>query len=95
MFWENILQQEDDGEKKFFEGRDLEATDINKACDRLQESFKIYDAIMDEIDKKRKFILKAKFKYVKVTMLSQISGFFIGILASMAASWILGCLFKM
>lgn len=94
-FWESILELEDAGEKKFFEGRDWEAKKISVACDYLKESFKIYDDIMNKIDESRKYIVKAKFKYRRVTIFSQITGFFIGVLASIVASWIWLCLLKM
>lgn len=94
-FWESVLTLEDDGERKFFEGRDWEAKEINVACDYLKESFKIYDQIMCIIDENREKIIKAKFKYRKVTIFSQIVGFLIGVLASVVASWIWICLLKM
>lgn len=94
-FWSFILEQEELGEKKFFEGRDWEAKDTKKACDYLKDSFTIYDGIMTTIDKKRKYIIKAKFKYRKVTIFNQVLGFCLGVLASIAASWIWMCLLRM
>lgn len=92
-FWNSILTLEDDGEKKFFDGREWEAKDISKACDLLKESFKMYDQIMELIDENRRFIIQKQIKYVRVSTFSKIIGFLMGVLASIAASWIWLCLF--
>ncbi len=68
-FWEEILSKEESGEKKFFNGRDIESRDSLKACEYLQESISIYGDIMDLIDEKRPYIVKAKFKYRKAIFL--------------------------
>ncbi len=94
-FWKSILEMEEQGEQKFFYGRDLEAKNIEKACEYLKESFKVYDKIMELIDEKRSLIVKAKFKYKRVTIFSQIMGFVLGILASIIASWVWTYLFKL
>ena len=94
-FWEEILSKEELGEKKFFEGRDIESKDSLKACEYLQESIVIYGDIMDLIDKKRPYIVKAKFRYRKATIFSQLLGFGLGIIASIVASLIWKYLLKM
>lgn len=92
-FWKYILKREDEGEKKFFEGRKREVKSVNEACDCLQESFKIYDDIMQTIIKNRDKIFEKKFKYVRAAIASQITGFVLGILASIVAAWIYSRLF--
>lgn len=50
--------------------RDIESKDSLKACEYLQESIVIYGDIMDLIDKKRPYIVKAKSRYRKATIFS-------------------------
>ncbi len=50
---------------------------------------------MDLIDEKRPYIVKAKFKYRKATIFSQLLGFGLGVMASIVASVIWKFLLKM
>ncbi len=87
-FWETILDLEDEGERIFSEARSMESKNIAKSCEMLQESTIKYDKIFKLIDKKRKLILKAKFKYRRVTLVNGIIGFLIGVVASIAATYL-------
>ena len=90
-----ILDKEAVGEKKFFDGRNVESKDSTLACNYLKESFEIYDEIKDLISANRSFILKAKFKYQRVTVWSHVMGFLLGVGASVLASWVWTCVLKM
>lgn len=87
-FWETILDLEDEGERIFSEARSMESKNIAKSCEMLQESTIKYDKIFKLIDDKRKLILKAKFKYRRVTLVNGIIGFLIGVVASIAATYL-------
>ena len=54
----------------------------------LQESTIKYDEIFKLIDKKRELVLRAKFKYRRVTLVNGIIGFLIGVVASIAATYL-------
>ncbi len=66
----------------------MESKNIAKSCEMLQESTIKYDQVFRLIDDKRKLILKAKFKYRRVTLLNGIIGFLIGVVASIAATYL-------
>jgi hypothetical protein len=86
-FWKNILDLEDQGELLFSEARKQEAKDINKSCDLLQESTSKYDTIEKIISEKRELIVKAKFKYRKISFINTIKGFGFGVLTSIVAAF--------
>ena len=94
-FWKKVLDLEEEGESLFSSARSVEAKDIEKACDLWQESIAQYDKIMNMIDEKRTFIVKAKFQYRRVTFLNRLDGFAIGIVASVIAAWIWECVIHM
>lgn len=76
-------------EKEFFsDARAVEARNIAKACDLIQESTIKYDEITSLINEKRKLIVKAKFRYRRVTLFNWIIGFCVGIVASIIATYI-------
>lgn len=85
-FWETILKLEDEGERIFSEARSIESKDVAKACEMLQESTIKYDEIFQKINRARKHVLKAQFKYRRVTLVNGIIGFLLGIVASIAAT---------
>lgn len=87
-FWKTILDLEDEGERIFSGARSIESKNIVKSCEMLQESTIKYDEIFKLIDKKRELILRAKFKYRRVTLVNGIIGFLIGVVASMAATYL-------
>lgn len=87
-FWKKVLDLEDEGERIFTAARDIEAKDIVKACNLIQNSTMKYDEITQLIDEKRDYIVKAKFKYRRVTFLNWLIGFVIGVVASIIATWI-------
>lgn len=87
-FWKDILDMEDEGEAKYFEGRKVEARDINEACRYLRESFEIYGNIDDLIEKKRELIVRVKVRHLRNSFLNQVVGFVVGIAASIIASWL-------
>lgn len=87
-FWKTILDMEDEGERIFSEARSIESKNIAKSCDMLQESTLKYDEIFQLIDDKRELILKAKFKYRKVTLMNGFIGFLIGIMGSIIATYL-------
>ena len=87
-FWGTILDLEDEGERIFSEARSMESKDIAKSCEMLQESTLKYDKIFELIDEKRKFILKAKFKYRKVTLINRFIGFLVGVAGGVAATYL-------
>ncbi len=66
----------------------MESKNIAKSCEMLQESTIKYDQIFRLLDDKRKLILKAKFKYRRVTLLNGIIGFLMGVVASIAATYL-------
>lgn len=90
-FWKKVLDMEDEGEKIFTHARETESKNIVEACNLIQESTLKYDQIMDLINEKRKYIVKAKFKYRRVTLLNWLIGFVIGIIASVIAAGIWEC----
>lgn len=87
-FWKTILDLEDEGERIFSEARSIESKDIANACEMLQESALKYDEIFRLIDDKRDLILKAKFKYRRVTLVNGIIGFLLGVAGSVAATYL-------
>jgi hypothetical protein len=87
-FWKMILDLEDEGEKIFSEARSIEAKDIVESCEKIQESTLKYDEIFQLIAEKRELILKAKFKYRRVTLANRILGFAIGVVASIVAAYL-------
>lgn len=66
----------------------MESKNIAESCEMLQESTIKYDQIFRSIDDKGKLILKAKFKYRRVTLLKGIIGFSMGVVASIAATYL-------
>lgn len=95
MFWKKVLELEEEGEKIFSDARSVEAKNIVKACELIQDSTMKYEEITQLIDSKRELILKAKFKYVRVTFLNGIIGFIVGVVASVIATWIWECFIHM
>lgn len=91
-FWREVLELEDEGEKIFSYARSIEAKNITKACDLIQESTMKYDSITQLIDEKRDLIIKAEFKYIRITFLNWATGFGVGVLASIIATWIYECI---
>lgn len=87
-FWKRVLDLEDEGERIFTSARSIESKNIVKACELIQESTMKYDEIAQLIEKKRVLIVKAKFKYRRVTLLNWLIGFGIGVAASIIAAWI-------
>lgn len=85
-FWKSILDLEDEAEKIFASARNIESKDIVKACSMIQESTIKYEEIMTLIDDKRSYIVKAKFKYNRVTILNRLIGITVGIIASIIAA---------
>lgn len=86
-----MLSLEDEGESIFTSARSIEGKDITKACDLLQESTMKYDEITELINGKRIFIIKAKFKYRRVTAFNWLIGFIVGVIASIIATGIYEC----
>ena len=70
IFWKTILDLEDEGERIFSGARSIESKNIVKSCEMLQESTIKYDEIFKLINKKRELILRAKFKYRRVTLVN-------------------------
>lgn len=91
-FWKKILDLEDEGERIFSSARSIESKDIVKACELIQESTMKYEEIKQLIDSRRVLIIKAKFKYRKVTLLNWLIGFAVGVVASIIATWIWECI---
>ena len=87
-FWRKILDLEDEAEKIFSNARNIESKSVAEACKLIQESAIKYDIITDLINDKRIYIIKAKFKYKKVTFLNWLIGFSVGIIASIIAAGI-------
>lgn len=93
-FWKEVLSLEDEGERIFASARSIEAKDIVGACDLIQESTMKYEKIEALINdgEKRKLIIKAKFKYRRVTVLNWLIGFAVGVIASIIAAWVWECI---
>lgn len=89
-FWKEVLNLEDAGEKIFSEARSIESKDIVNVCNLIQESTLKYDEISALLQEKRDLIIKAKFKYRKVTILNWLIGFGGGIASSIIAA----CLYE-
>lgn len=94
-FWKKILDLEDEAEKIFSNARNIESKSVTEACRLIQESAIKYDIITDLINDKRIYIIKAKFKYKKVTLLNWLIGFSVGIIASIIAAGIWECIKNM
>lgn len=86
QFWKDILDLEDEGERLHKEARDIESKDITKSCEVLVESASRYSEIQKKIDDKRKYVVRAKFRYRRVTVLNQLIGFLLGVAASILAA---------
>lgn len=87
-FWKTILELEDEGESIFSEARSLESKNIAISCEMLQKSTLKYDEIFKLINEKRRLILKAKFKYRRVSLVNCILGILIGIVGSIVATYL-------
>lgn len=87
-FWKLVLDLEDEAEQIFSQARSIEAKSVVQSCELLQESTEKYDEIQDSINKKRELIIKEKFKYKKVSLMSRVSGFILGIATSIIAAYI-------
>lgn len=51
-----------------------------------------YEEIKQLIDSRRVLIIKAKFKYRKVTLMNWLIGLAVGVVASIIATWIWECI---
>ena len=87
-FWLQVLELEEEGESLFFEARANEAKDLERACVLFQDSITKYTEIDKLISEKRDRIIKEKFKYRRVTFGNLVSGFALGIIASIIATLI-------
>lgn len=87
-FWKEIIELEDEGERIFSKARNIESKNITRSCEMLQESALKYDKILKLINEKRDLILKAKFKYHRITLLNGFIGFLIGIVGSIIATYL-------
>lgn len=85
-FWKEILDLEYESEKLFVLARKMESIDIENAYDLFYQSTEKYEKIEELISNKQKLIVKAKFKYRRVTLFNNIVTFIIGIITGVLAS---------
>lgn len=85
-FWKHILDLEDEAECIFAEAKKMESKDVEKSYGLFYQSAEKYKEIDNLINEKRQFIVKAKFKYRRITILNHAIGFLVGVASSIIAS---------
>ena len=85
-FWKSIIDLEDEAESIFADAKREESIDINHSYELFYESASKYSEIDELIKEKREYIVKAKFRYRRVTFSNQLLGFVVGIVSSIIAS---------
>lgn len=88
-FWEYVLESGDEADKLFNEAKEQEAIDVNASYELFYQASQKIDDIFQTIKDKRQYIIKAQWKYRKITITNQVIGFIVGILGSIAATFLL------
>ncbi len=85
-FWKKILELEQESEILFKNAKTMESKNTSQSYELFAQAIKKYEEIDNEIQKKKQYIVDAKWLYRRVTLFSRLWGIVLGILTSLLAS---------